>query len=224
MAVLFARSLASLYLMSVPPIPPPPPTLCSQPSRYLSFPVCTRCQRRVHRVASATAQSDVAAAKSPLLGRLTEVMTMTGALSDLLAGKTRLVIYEGPAGSGKSRLVDEARVQAATRNVAVYSAQGVAVEATTALYAVRSVFASIFRKASSPRRVRKRVKRLLGSALPSVPLLETVLPHISFEETFDEANLERGQTRSQALYVLLKDLFKAANKVPSRCLWCAGVD
>jgi hypothetical protein len=60
-----------------------------------------------------------------LLDRERELAAVRAALDDLIAGEPRLLLIEGPAGIGKTRLLTEARRLAAERSVRVLAAAAV---------------------------------------------------------------------------------------------------
>jgi DNA-binding SARP family transcriptional activator/tetratricopeptide (TPR) repeat protein len=75
-----------------------------------------------------------------LLDRERELAAVRAALDDLAAGEPRLLLIEGPAGIGKSRLLTEARRLAADRGVAVLTARGSQLEKAFGFGAVRQLF------------------------------------------------------------------------------------
>ncbi|WP_448613535.1 BTAD domain-containing putative transcriptional regulator [Modestobacter sp. URMC 112] len=75
-----------------------------------------------------------------LWDREREVATVAAALDDLAAGQPRLLIVEGPAGIGKTRLLAEARRMAAQRGLRVLSARGSQLEQAFGFGAVRQLF------------------------------------------------------------------------------------
>ncbi|WP_116451429.1 BTAD domain-containing putative transcriptional regulator [Blastococcus litoris] len=75
-----------------------------------------------------------------LLDREREVRAVRGALADLVAGEPRLLLVEGPAGIGKTRLLTEARRMAAERSIRVLTARGSQLEKEFGFGAVRQLF------------------------------------------------------------------------------------
>ena len=59
-----------------------------------------------------------------LVDRGPELSTLRGALDDLASGQSRLLLVEGAAGIGKSRLLAELRGSARARGLTVLSARG----------------------------------------------------------------------------------------------------
>ena len=76
----------------------------------------------------------------PLVERDTERAALAGLLDGLLEGRSGLVVVEGPAGLGKTRLLREARRLAAGRSVRVLSARGSQLESSFAYGVVRQLF------------------------------------------------------------------------------------
>nr|WP_275586009.1 BTAD domain-containing putative transcriptional regulator [Geodermatophilus sabuli] len=75
-----------------------------------------------------------------LLDREHELAAVRAALDDLAAGEPRLLLIEGPAGIGKTRLLTEVRRLAAERSVRVLTARGSPLEKTFGFGAVRQLF------------------------------------------------------------------------------------
>ena len=69
-----------------------------------------------------------------------ELDAVRTALDDLLDGRPRLLLIEGPAGIGKTRLLTEARRLAGQRSVRVLSARGSQLEKAFGFGAVRQLF------------------------------------------------------------------------------------
>ena len=59
-----------------------------------------------------------------LLEREPELEAIVDALDETVAGRGRVVVVEGPAGIGKTSVLELARAEARERNVAVASARG----------------------------------------------------------------------------------------------------
>jgi DNA-binding SARP family transcriptional activator len=79
-------------------------------------------------------------APDDLLDRDRELAAVRAALDDLAAGEPRLLLIEGPAGIGKTRLLTEARRLAAERRVRVLTARGSQLEKAFGFGAVRQLF------------------------------------------------------------------------------------
>ena len=79
-------------------------------------------------------------ARDDLVDRDRELGSVMTALDDLVAGQPGLVLIEGPAGIGKTRLLTEARRLAGQRGVRVLTARGSQLEKAFAFGAVRQLF------------------------------------------------------------------------------------
>lgn len=75
-----------------------------------------------------------------LVDRDRELAALHAALEDLREGRPRLLLVEGPAGIGKTRLLAEARRLAAQRSVRVCSGRGSQLERTFGFGVVRQLF------------------------------------------------------------------------------------
>jgi DNA-binding SARP family transcriptional activator/tetratricopeptide (TPR) repeat protein len=75
-----------------------------------------------------------------LVERERELDDLTGVLDDIASGRHGLVLIEGPAGIGKTRLLREARRLAAERSVRVLSSRGSQIESAFAFGVVRQLF------------------------------------------------------------------------------------
>jgi DNA-binding SARP family transcriptional activator len=75
-----------------------------------------------------------------LAERESEVAALTAAVDAVVAGEPRLVLVEGPAGIGKTRLLAEARRLATDRSVTTLAARGIQLEQDYAFGAVRQLF------------------------------------------------------------------------------------
>ncbi|MFQ5944753.1 MAG: AAA family ATPase, partial [Anaerolineae bacterium] len=122
-----------------------------------------------------------AARLSPIVGRENEVALLNGQLEALEAGKGGLVLVEGEAGIGKSRLVAELLKSARGRNVSVLTGAGEAIESSTPYHPWRSVLTQVFdmgglREPEARRtKVLSRLEEEDPEALELAPLLNAVL-------------------------------------------------
>ncbi|MGZ4281695.1 MAG: helix-turn-helix transcriptional regulator [Solirubrobacteraceae bacterium] len=105
-----------------------------------------------------------------LLERETELATLREAIAAARAGEGRLVVVEGPAGIGKSRLLAEARTLARTQEVRVLSSRAGEHEAEFAFGVVRQLFEPLLVNASADR----RAELLAGAAALAAPLFPFV--------------------------------------------------
>ena len=93
-----------------------------------------------------------------MVDRDREVRVLRGALADAVDGQGRLALIHGPAGIGKSRLLQEVRRLAADEGALVLTARGSQLERSFAFGAVRQLFEGTL---SDPA---QRVELLRGSA------------------------------------------------------------
>ncbi|MFD2093069.1 BTAD domain-containing putative transcriptional regulator [Blastococcus deserti] len=112
-----------------------------------------------------------------LLDRERELAAVRSALDDLVAGEPRLLLIEGPAGIGKTRLLNEARRMAAERSVRVLTARGSQLEKAFGFGAVRQLFDPLL--ASAERR-----EELLTGAASSARTVFDLSPGESPEGSF----------------------------------------
>jgi class 3 adenylate cyclase/tetratricopeptide (TPR) repeat protein len=159
----------------------------------------------------------------PLVGREAERARLAGALDRLLAGAgdpsgpVRVLVLEGEAGAGKSRLVAELADQAAAAGVPLLAGAGDAVERNTPWHAWRELFARLAPFDARDRDDRRRaVLELLGpdpALTDLVPLLNPVLA-LDLPETAATAELG-GQGRAAGARDLLIRLLRAVLDGPA---------
>jgi DNA-binding CsgD family transcriptional regulator len=94
-----------------------------------------------------------------LVERESEFVAITRSLADARAGDGRLLLFEGPAGIGKTSLLEAARMQAVAANLTVLNARGGKLERDFPYGVVRQLLEPAVRAASTARR-----KRLLADA------------------------------------------------------------
>ncbi|MFP5372961.1 MAG: BTAD domain-containing putative transcriptional regulator, partial [Actinomycetes bacterium] len=95
---------------------------------------------RAVQAAQSSAEPAPTAVPEDLLDREREMRAVREALDELIAGKPGLVLIEGPAGIGKTRLLTETRRLAAERSVRVLSARGSQLEKAFGFGAARQLF------------------------------------------------------------------------------------
>ncbi|MGA2006184.1 MAG: AAA family ATPase [Solirubrobacteraceae bacterium] len=112
-----------------------------------------------------------------LVERDRELAEVDRALGGALAADGWLHVIEGPAGIGKTALLDEARRRAAQAGVAVLAARGGELEGEFPYGVVRQLFESVVRTARPARR-RRLLAGAAGFAAPAVlgPEAETAAP------------------------------------------------
>jgi hypothetical protein len=102
-----------------------------------------------------------------LLERERELCVIDGKLDEAVAGRGSLVVIEGPAGIGKSALVERSRAAALERNVAVAHARGSKLERADAFGVARQLFEARLR--GMPAAARER--SLGGAAALAAPVV-----------------------------------------------------
>src|SRR5215207_10114327 len=103
-----------------------------------------------------------------MVDRDREVQVMAGALADALDGQGRLLLVHGPAGIGKSRLLQEVRRTAAEKGALVLTARGSQLERDFGFGAVRQLFDGVL---ADPAR---RATLLAGSASSAAAVFDDV--------------------------------------------------
>lgn len=113
---------------------------------------------------------------APLIGRDAEMQQLRGALKGLQAGQGGMMLVSGESGIGKSRLLDEFRVEALAQGAGVYS--GIAVEAAVERF---SIWRPIVRGLLLTTDIPATVAGALHSIVPDIEALleRPVAPHSS---------------------------------------------
>jgi len=148
-----------------------------------------------------------------LVGRTHERVLLRESLQGVFHGPSRVVVVEGEAGIGKSRLVAELRQQAEAMEVATLSLTGDAADKTTPFHAWRDVFGKLVNPGShpDPDEQLQRLTDLLQDSpehLQLAPLLSPVLS-LPLPETEATASLT-GQARTDRTCDLLVTLLRNA--------------
>jgi DNA-binding CsgD family transcriptional regulator len=125
----------------------------------------------------------VSAVREAVYEREAELATLSAALTAARAGAGRLVVIEGPAGIGKSRLLAEARAMAGTRGMTVLSARAIELERDSSFGVAAGLFAATLAGAAD----RERGRLLSGQASLAARLFDPAAP-----ETDDSSALVRG--------------------------------
>jgi class 3 adenylate cyclase/tetratricopeptide (TPR) repeat protein len=172
---------------------------------------------RPGRPATGPGRGPEPAARFPLVGRDEELERLAGALGRLVAdgagrpGPVRVLVLEGEAGAGKSRLVAELVDQALAAGVPVLAGAGDAVERNTPWHAWRELFGRLpVFDVHDPAACRRAVLGLLGpdpELRDLAPLLNPVLA-LELPETARSAELS-GQGRADRTRDLLIRLLRA---------------
>jgi len=111
-------------------------------------------------------------ARAPLLEREAEVATVRGLVAATPDGNGNFVVVEGPAGIGKTRLLDEAAAIAATAGLRTMSARAGELEGEFAFGVVRQLFEPVLNQAS----VKLRDELFSGAATHARRLFDPTEP------------------------------------------------
>jgi class 3 adenylate cyclase/predicted ATPase len=186
------------------------------------IPVC-------HPIASAgphaSARAEIA---DTTIGRRREQAAIEDALRALSErGEGAILVFEGMAGIGKSRLLDEARRRARRFGLPRLESTGDSMEQTTAFFVCRSLFEQAFGldpTASSDEREARVKARVTDRGRPEwvalLPLLNPVL-RTAFPETGATASIDE-RARASTTYDLLADLLMALPDSPRQVILLEG--
>ena len=156
---------------------------------------------------SAGRRRAVAEADNALVGREAEVALMSEGLDRLDAGESGVIIIEGEAGIGKSRLIAEIIERAEDMGIEHAVTAGDAIERSTAYHAWRPILRSAFRLGPLPRRgvdeerVTRRIAALGSDQLERAPLLNGLLD-IELPDNDLTSNMEAGP-KAEARHALV---------------------
>ncbi len=149
-----------------------------------------------------------------MVGRVAEREVLTERLRTLEKGTGGVVVVEGEAGIGKSRLVEDLLDQAESFAVTSMLGWGDAIEQATLYYAWRPVFAQLLDLdllADTPEAQRKRVMARLEASpelLDLAPLMNAVLP-LDLPDNELTAQM-RGEARANKTHDLLLQILQEA--------------
>lgn len=156
---------------------------------------------------------------TPLLGRQAEQQLLEHKLTWLLQGQSQVVVIEGEAGIGKSRLVQNLVTYAQQTAVSPLVGEGNAIEQSSPYFAWRPVFSQLFQLDTLPDELHIRQNHVLEQlpADPAIrrlaPLLNAVLP-LELPENDLTAELT-GLSRANKTHELLTAVLqKAAHTAP----------
>ncbi len=148
--------------------------------------------------------------KNTLIARTAECASFAEHLQALLDGKSKLMIIEGEAGIGKSRLVQEFSDQASAKGVTTLIGSADAVEKSTPYYAWRGIFKQLFDLYSLPQEAwRFHIERVLTTMpdlFPLGPLLGMTLA-LDWPDN-DLTSQMSGKGRANKTYDLLVNLLQ----------------
>ncbi len=158
-------------------------------------------------------------ALTDMIGREFERFTLAEALRALITKESRVVIIEGEAGLGKSRLVEELFRQAEAMNVEVLFGIAEAIEQNTPYYVWKNIAAKFFHLAESGSISEQRSDfeksiEADDDLRERAPLLSAVLPFTIPDNEYTRNIL--GDARASAMHGLLIERFaRAAQKSPT---------
>jgi DNA-binding NarL/FixJ family response regulator len=109
-----------------------------------------------------------------LYERQTELAALSQALAAARSGAGGLVVLEGPAGIGKSRLLSEARAMADALGMAVLTARGIDLERDAPFGVAADLFAGALARADGPGPDTGRTRLLSGQAALAAALFDPV--------------------------------------------------
>ena len=148
-----------------------------------------------------------------MVGRKTERILLNEILQNTHADSSRVVVIEGEAGIGKSRLISDLLLQAQAENIPALIGAGYAIEQSTGYHAWRPIFETIFELESLDDGERRRAKALSWirqhdeDLLERVPLLAPVLSLDVQDNSLTEQMT--GQVRAENTRILLISILKA---------------
>ncbi|MBI4519237.1 MAG: AAA family ATPase, partial [Gemmatimonadetes bacterium] len=167
-------------------------------------------------------REDQPVAADPLIGRTRERALLAKRLQAFHErGESGVLIVEGEPGLGKTRLVAELSQMARAAHVRVLTAAADAIESSTAYFAWRPVFTTLFRltPADDPVAARRRISERMAD-LPDlarlVPLLGSVLP-VPIPDNDLTAEMT-GDVRAENTRLLLARILAAAAQAEATLL------
>ncbi len=167
---------------------------------------------RVYRLADSMRTATRSIARQPLVGRQRELAQLTAYLDSLQRGDGRILIIEGEAGIGKSRLVQELLYLTEERGLTGLVGTAQSIEQQAAYRAWRDVINDYFGLDESddlPQRrqqVRQQVLDIVPDLAGRLPLLNDIL-NLGLPDTPLAAALS-GQARHNSLVLFILELLK----------------
>ncbi|MDX1523554.1 MAG: BREX system ATP-binding domain-containing protein, partial [Anaerolineae bacterium] len=149
---------------------------------------------------------------STLIGRREEVAAFTADLDRVEAGNSRILVIEGEAGIGKSRLIEELRRQVEGRGLISLLGTARSIEQHTPYRAWRDIFNTFFAlndldsQASKQQTVARRVQDATPDLVERLPLLNDML-NLNFPENALTHSME-PELRQESLVSLLLALLR----------------
>ncbi len=163
---------------------------------------------RVYRPTGERGRGDEDAAQGALIGRQREMASAQACLDRMTEGQGCILLVQGEAGIGKSRLVQELVRLMQERGIAGLRGMGHSIEQQTPYRAWREIFASYFdleevtEQAERQRRLRDHVRDVAPDLVERIPLLNDVL-NLGFPETELTASLDANLRHDSLVSLLL---------------------
>ncbi len=170
-------------------------------------------------VRAITAELPGIAAETPLVGRQRELAQLEALLDRMAAGQGQVLLVQGAAGIGKSRLVREFQRRAVQQGRPCLVGAGQSIEQQTPYRAWRDVFSRLFEleAGATTERQRGQVQQVVGKLAPDqqerLPLLNDLL-NLGLPETALSAGLDAALRRQNLGWLLLQLLRARARQHP----------
>lgn len=145
-------------------------------------------------------------ALTDIIGRETEIFTLAEALRALITKESRVVIIEGEAGLGKSRLVEEVFRQANAMNINIFLGLGEAIEQNSPYHVWKNIVSRIFQlnelqNSTEQKLVFEKMMEEDAGFKERAPLLGAVLP-FTIPDNENTVNIS-GDARALAMQQLV---------------------
>jgi predicted ATPase/class 3 adenylate cyclase len=168
---------------------------------------------RIYRPVAQHGETQRGAAGGVLIGRQAELARLSTELETLQQGRSRVLVIEGEAGIGKSRLIDELGQLMDDQGLTGLLGAGRSIEQQTPYRAWRDIFSDYFgldeeikARAERQRLVREHVEEFLPELVERLPLLNDVLS-LGLPDNDLTASLD-PQIRHESLTSLLLALLR----------------